>query len=80
MANPCQGAHTRLKILTYRHLASFGIPYSREWLRQLEARGEFPKRVQLGPNSIGWVEAEIAEWLAEKAESRAVERKAVRNG
>ena len=26
-------------------------------------RGEFPRPVELGPNSRGWVEAEITEWL-----------------
>lgn len=29
-------------------------------------RGEFPRPVELGPNSRGWVEAEITEWLASK--------------
>lgn len=25
--------------------------------------GQFPKRVQLGPNRVGWVEAEVLDWL-----------------
>jgi prophage regulatory protein len=28
--------------------------------------GSFPAPVQLGPNSIGWYEDEIATWLAER--------------
>lgn len=28
-----------------------------------EKRGEFPKRVQLGPNSVGWYEDEIDDYL-----------------
>ena len=28
-----------------------------------EARGEFPQRIQLGPNCTGWIEAEIDQWL-----------------
>jgi len=29
-------------------------------------KGTFPAPVQLGPNSIGWYEDEIAAWLAER--------------
>jgi prophage regulatory protein len=32
-----------------------------------ERRGEFPKRVQLSPNAVGWREADIAQWLADRA-------------
>ena len=28
-----------------------------------EAAGQFPKRKRLGANSVGWVEAEITEWI-----------------
>ncbi len=28
--------------------------------------GEFPAPIQLGPNSIGWYEDEIADWLASR--------------
>jgi prophage regulatory protein len=31
-----------------------------------EKAGEFPQRVQLGPNSIGWIEAEITEWIVSR--------------
>ncbi|MEL6566867.1 MAG: AlpA family phage regulatory protein [Pseudomonadota bacterium] len=58
-----------IKILTYKQLKE-RIPYSREWLRQLESRGEFPRRVPLGPNSVGWLESEINDWLQAKAEGR----------
>lgn len=34
------------------------------------AAGEFPRPVELGPNSRGWVEAEITEWLASKLAAR----------
>jgi prophage regulatory protein len=33
---------------------------------KLEKRGEFPKRVRLGPNSVGWIESEIDDWLAKR--------------
>lgn len=39
-------------------------------LERWERRGLFPKRVHLGPQSIGWVESEVEEWAAAKATSR----------
>jgi len=30
----------------------------------------FPKPVQLGPRSVGWIEAEIDKWLLEKSAER----------
>ena len=35
-----------------------------------EKNKEFPKRVQLGGNSVGWVESEIIEWINRKKNSR----------
>jgi prophage regulatory protein len=36
---------------------------SRTTLWRLERQGEFPSRVRLGLNSIGWREEEIARWI-----------------
>lgn len=30
---------------------------------RLERAGDFPRRRQVGPNSVGWLEHEIEEWL-----------------
>lgn len=38
----------------------------------LEKRGEFPKRVRLGPQSVGWLESEIDAWLASRERVLAV--------
>jgi prophage regulatory protein len=40
--------------------------YCYHWVVKLEKRGEFPKRVRLGPNSVGWIESEIDDWLAKR--------------
>jgi prophage regulatory protein len=32
-------------------------------LDQLEARGEFPRRVQIGGRLVGWVDAEVQAWI-----------------
>jgi prophage regulatory protein len=37
---------------------------------RLEQKGEFPKRVQLGANSVGYLSTEIYGWMAEKAAER----------
>lgn len=36
----------------------------RSHIYALEARGEFPKRVALGPRAVGWRESSVAAWLA----------------
>ncbi|MFO1036310.1 MAG: AlpA family phage regulatory protein [Geminicoccaceae bacterium] len=40
------------------------VPYTRQHLSRLEKAGSFPRRVQIGPNSVGWFEHEVEEWLA----------------
>ena len=39
-------------------------------IAKLEKAGQFPKRLQLGLNSVGWVEAEIEDWLAQRVAER----------
>lgn len=35
------------------------VLYSPQHIARLEAAGQFPKRVQLGQNRVGWIEAEV---------------------
>jgi predicted DNA-binding transcriptional regulator AlpA len=50
------------RLLTYPELkAKKGVPYTRQHLGRLEAAGLFPRRVQYGPNRVGWWESEIDE-------------------
>lgn len=37
---------------------------------RLEARGDFPRRLRLGPNSVAWVESEVDEWIDRRARER----------
>lgn len=39
-----------------------GLSESR--IRQLEATGQFPRRVALGDNAIAWREVDVRRWLA----------------
>lgn len=35
-----------------------------------EKSGQFPQRIRLGGNSVGWLESEINEWMRKKADAR----------
>ena len=37
--------------------------YKRSHIYALEAKGEFPKRIALGPRSVGWRQSEVIAWL-----------------
>lgn len=36
----------------------------RSMIYQLEADGNFPRRVKLATRAVGWVESEIRDWIA----------------
>lgn len=58
-----------MRILSKRQLKEL-VLYSPQHVARLEKAGQFPKRVQLGPNRVGWVEEEILDWLQSRLESR----------
>lgn len=37
---------------------------------RLEREGDFPKRISLGGNSVGWLEDEVVAWIAARAAAR----------
>jgi predicted DNA-binding transcriptional regulator AlpA len=41
-----------------------GIPFSNQWLHELERAGKFPRRSYIGALTPVWDEAEIDRWLA----------------
>jgi prophage regulatory protein len=43
---------------------------SRSTIYLLEARGDFPKKINLSPRTMGFMESEVDTWLADKAASR----------
>ena len=51
-----------MRIVSKRQLKEM-VLYSPQHIARLEKAGEFPKRVQLGPNRVGWVEDEVLDWL-----------------
>ena len=42
------------------------VPLSRTTLWRLERNGNFPKRIQISPNRIGWLEMDVEAWLEER--------------
>jgi prophage regulatory protein len=58
------------KILGFNDLAQRGIRFSRVHVSRLEKEGKFPKHLNLGPQSIGWLEDEIETWIAARAAER----------
>ena len=46
------------------------VLYSPQHIARLEKAGQFPKRVPLGPNRVGWVESEVLDWLQERLAQR----------
>ncbi len=60
-----------MRILSKRQVKEL-VLYSPQHIARLEKAGQFPKRVQLGPNRVGWLEGEVLEWLEERLARREV--------
>ena len=60
-----------VRILRQRQVTE-KIGYSPMHIWRLEKAGRFPRRLKLGPNSVGWVSSEIDAWI----EARIAERDA----
>ena len=58
------------RVIRKRELLNI-IGLSDPTIYRLEKAGKFPKRLQLGGNSVGWLSEEVDEWIQAKAEKRA---------
>lgn len=38
----------------------------RSMIYKMEAENRFPQRVKIGHRAVGWVESEVAQWVAER--------------
>ncbi len=54
-----------MRILSKKALKEL-VLYSPQHVARLEKAGQFPKRVQLGLNRVGWVESEVLDWLNQR--------------
>ena len=57
------------RIITAKELRK-RVPYSLVQIWRQEKAGTFPRRVPLGPNRVGWVEAEVEAWLRKRMDER----------
>ncbi len=58
-----------MRILSKHQLKEM-VLYSPQHVARLEKAGTFPKRIQLGPNRVGWVENEVLDWLQTRLDRR----------
>ena len=58
-----------MRMLSKRQVTQL-VLYSPAHIARLEAAGQFPKRVKLGNNRVGWVEQEVLDWLQTKIDAR----------
>jgi prophage regulatory protein len=58
-----------MRILSKRQLKEM-VLHSPQHVARPEYAGTFPKRIQIGPNRMGWVEAGVLDWLQERRDRR----------
>ena len=46
------------------------VPYTPQHILRLENQGKFPRRVQVGPNRVSWLESEVEAWVATREAER----------
>ncbi len=39
-------------------------------VRRLEKQGKFPRRRRLSPNTVGWLESELGDWMLSRVAAR----------
>jgi prophage regulatory protein len=57
------------RFLRFDELKSY-VPFTRQHLGRLEKANLFPKRVQLGLNTVAWREDELLGWAEERSSER----------
>jgi prophage regulatory protein len=60
------------RIVVYDELRHLGVLHSRRQVDRLEARGRFPKRVAMGTGRIGWLAAEIIQYVDARIAERSM--------
>lgn len=54
--------NNRGRIMRLQELTAL-VPYSPQHIRRLEYAEQFPRRVRLGANRVGWVREEVEGWI-----------------
>ena len=53
------------RILRWRQVAPI-IDCSRMTIARMEKAGTFPQRIRIGNGSVGWLQSEVEDWLAQR--------------
>ena len=59
----------KYRIITKKELLRI-VPYTPQHILRLETAGRFPKRLQIGPNRVGWLLSDIEAWIAARMAER----------
>ena len=60
---------TKGRLMRVQELTSV-VPYSTQHIRRLENANQFPRRVRIGPNRVGWIREEVEQWLSNRIGGR----------
>jgi predicted DNA-binding transcriptional regulator AlpA len=64
---PIQGVYVMAtitrRLVTFKQLREYGIPYSRQHWDRLERAGEVPQRINLGKCRVVWELKQVEEWI-----------------
>jgi predicted DNA-binding transcriptional regulator AlpA len=66
-----------MRLIGGKELQALGVRFSRAHLLKLEKRGQFPKRIRLGPNSVAWRLDEIQTWIETRSAARGPQQELV---
>ena len=71
-----------MRLLRYEDLRDKKIPWSKQYLRKLEAAGRFPRRIYLGKATVAWDERKMSKTPcgASAGGSRMTPKRATTNG
>jgi predicted DNA-binding transcriptional regulator AlpA len=58
------------KFYQFKELKPAGVPYTRKHITHLEKQEDFPKHVQLGPQSVAWIAVEVDRWVQDRIDAR----------
>ena len=60
-------SENRLSLLSFDDLQRI-VPLSRTTIWRLERQGEFPRRMRISRNRVGWLLSDVEEWIASRQE------------
>ena len=60
-------SENRLSLLSFDDLQRI-VPLSRTTIWRLERQGEFPRRMRISTNRVGWLLSDVEEWIASRQE------------